>query len=95
MSTRDQYGLKIVLPRISTGELWDELKAEFAGKDRQRWLSLAVFALHHQANWSLEQIAYTFGYSAGHLSRLNLQTRIDLEQFVRERIVDDSSEEEE
>ena len=87
MSTTNETGVKVLLPRLGADELWDTLATQYARKDPLRWKCLAMVVLHENAGWPLSNIGRVFGHHKGHVVRTIEKTKRELrEMFADGRI---------
>lgn len=81
MSTVNERGGKVVLPRLAPDRLWETLARHYADRDPARWKRLAMVALHEDAGWPLSYIARLFGHHKGHVSRTVEKTKRELREL--------------
>lgn len=80
MSTINQDGTKVVLPRRGPDEFWRSIRKHYAGRDRRKWTHLAMLALRESAGWNLDWIGMAFGHTKGHITRCLQQVRGEVQR---------------
>jgi len=80
MSTVNEKGLKIVLPRLGEDSQWETIHKEYTAKNRLRWKYLAMLSLQINAGWSLEHIGFAFGHPKGHIVRCLDKVKAELRE---------------
>lgn len=69
MSTVNNDGLKVILPKTGPDLFWQTVHEKYAGEDPRKWKYLAMLALRENAGWPLEKIGQVFGHPKGHVTR--------------------------
>ncbi|MGH7200108.1 MAG: hypothetical protein ACREJB_05850 [Planctomycetaceae bacterium] len=78
MSVKDEYHLKVLLPRSGPDEFWGAIRAHYARDDERTWRYLAMLALRECCDWPIECIGRVFGHAPGHVTRSLRQVKADL-----------------
>ena len=89
MSTTNELGDKILLPRLKPDGVWDTLASQYASRDSRRWKCLAMVVLHESAGWPLHHIGRVFGHHKGHVSRLIDKTKNELRELFADGRVEE------
>lgn len=76
---------RVLLSHHIPQEFWNNLHEHYAGRNRVRWMRLAMLSLRINGNWPIENIAFLFKRDKGSVSRLlehlkrQLRDRFDCE----------------
>lgn len=69
MSTVNENGSKVVLPRAGRDDFWQVIHDYYAGENQRKWKYLAMLALRENAGWQLDHIGKVFDHPKGHVTR--------------------------
>ena len=83
MTVVNQYGFKVLLPRVGPDDFWRQVITCYAENDERAWRNLAMLALRVNANWPLEQIGRVFGKDKGQVSRCVESVKRDLRRQLQ------------